>query len=111
PDAEDRVRAVRSNAISMDESIAQWVYDHAQAAGAGTDTLAAAHARYLPLKAPMRVRGVLALELAQEGVLLEPDELRLLEACSNQLALALERVHFVEVAQTTLVAIEGERMR
>lgn len=111
PDAEDRVRAVRSNAISMDESIAQWVYDHAQAAGAGTDTLAAARARYLPLKAPMRVRGVLALEFAPEGALLEPDEQRLLEACCNQLALALERVHFVEVAQNTLVAIEGERMR
>jgi two-component system sensor histidine kinase KdpD len=111
PDAEDRLRAVRSNAISMDESIAQWVYDHAQAAGAGTDTLAAARARYLPLKAPMRVRGVLALEFAQEGALLEPDEQRLLEACCNQLALALERVHFVEVAQNTLVAIEGERMR
>jgi len=111
PDAEDRVRTARSNAISMDESIAQWVYDHAQAAGAGSDTLAAARARYLPLKAPMRVRGVLALEFAQEGALLEPDEQRLLEACCNQLALALERVHFVEVAQNTLVAIEGERMR
>ncbi len=111
PDAEDRVRAVRGSAIGVDESIAQWVYDHAEAAGAGTDTLAAARARYLPLKAPMRVRGVLALEFAQEGVLAEPEEQRLLEACCNQLALALERVHFVEVAQNTLVAIEGERMR
>ena len=111
PDDADRVRAVAGNAIAVDESIAQWVYDHAQPAGAGTATLSAARARYLPLKAPMRVRGVLALELANIELLDEPEQQRLLEACCNQLALALERVHFVEVAQRTLVQIEGERMR
>lgn len=111
PDPADRVRPVAANAIAMDASIAQWVYDHDQTAGAGTATLSAARARYLPLKAPMRVRGVLALELAEAATLDEPEDQRLLEACCNQLALALERVHFVEVAQSTLVAIEGERMR
>ena len=111
PDADDRVRTVKDTAIALDESIAQWVYDHAQAAGAGTATLSAARARYIPLKAPMRVRGVLALELADPEALREPEQQRLLEVCCSQLALALERVHFVEVAQNTLVQIEGERMR
>jgi len=111
PDADDRVRATKGNLIAVDESIAQWVYDHAQAAGAGTGTLSAARARYVPLKAPMRVRGVLALEFADLQTLREPEEQRLLEACGSQLALALERVHFVEVARDTLVQIEGERMR
>ncbi len=111
PDADDRVRAIKNSAIAIDESIAQWVYDHAQAAGAGTATLSAARARYVPLKAPMRVRGVLALEFSESDRLREPEEQRLLEACCGQLALALERVHFVEVAQNTLVQIEGERMR
>lgn len=111
PDESDRVHAVKGNAIDIDESIAQWVYDHAQVAGAGTGTLSGARARYLPLKAPMRVRGVLALEFADAEPLREPEEQRLLEACCDQLALALERVHFVEVAQSTLVQIEGERMR
>ncbi|WP_323034320.1 sensor histidine kinase KdpD [Pararhodobacter sp.] len=111
PDAADRMRAVKRNEILIDESIAQWVYDHAQPAGAGTATLSAAGARYVPLKAPMRVRGVLALEFEDTAALDQPEEQRLLEGCCNQLALALERVHFVEVAQNTLVAIEGERMR
>lgn len=111
PDDADRVHAVRGSAIETDDSIAQWVYDHGQPAGAGTDTLSAARARYLPLKAPMRVRGTLALEFSEPGTLDEPEEQRLLEACCNQLALALERVHYVEVAQDTLVQIEGERMR
>src|SRR6185437_2911684 len=111
PDEGDHVHALAHNACAVDESIAQWVYDHDQQAGAGTATLAAAPGRYLPLKAPMRVRGVLVMEFNEPDLLREPEEQRLLEACCSQLALALERVHFVEVAQRTLVQIEGERMR
>ncbi len=111
PDASDRVRVTAKSACPLDESIAQWSYDHAQSAGAGTDTLAAAAARYVPLKAPMRVRGVLAMAFEEPTRLREPEELRLLEACSSQVAQALERVHFMDVAQRTLVQIEGERMR
>ncbi|MHC8313269.1 DUF4118 domain-containing protein [Pseudomonas sp. GT1P32] len=111
PDDKDSVHSCGAGAFPIDESIAQWVYDHGQPAGQGTDTLAAAQGRYLPLKAPMRVRGVLVLELAEPERLNEPEEQRLLEACMSQLAIALERVHFVEVAQSTLVQMEGERMR
>src|SRR6185437_10506898 len=111
PDEGDHVHALAHNACAVDESIAQWVYDHDQQAGAGTATLAAAPGCYLPLKAPMRVRGVLVMEFNEPDLLREPEEQRLLEACCSQLALALERVHFVEVAQRTLVQIEGERMR
>ena len=111
PDAMDGIHASGAGAFPLDESIAQWVYDHGQPAGQGTDTLAAAQGHYLPLRAPMRVRGVLVLELAEPERLKEPEEQRLLEACMSQLAIALERVHFVEVAQSTLVQMEGERMR
>ncbi|QLG92113.1 sensor histidine kinase KdpD [Pseudomonas yamanorum] len=111
PDAADGVHSVGAGVLPIDESIAQWTYDHGQPAGQGTDTLSAAKGRYLPLKAPMRVRGVLVLELAQSERLNEPEEARLLEACMSQLAIALERVHFVEVAQSTLVQMEGEKMR
>ena len=41
---------------------AQWAFDNAQAAGLGTDTLAGSACLYLPLKAPMRTRGVLAIK-------------------------------------------------
>ena len=111
PDAADGVHSVSASGLPIDDSIAQWTYDHGQAAGQGTDTLSAAKGCYLPLKAPMRVRGVLVLELAQSERLNDPQERRLLEACMSQLAIALERVHFVEVAQSTLVQMEGEKMR
>ena len=111
PDMANRLGIVPGGDCAVDPSIAQWVFDHDQQAGIGTATLAAAAARYLPLKAPMRVRGVMAMEFADPDLLHEPEAQRLLEACCSQLALALERVHFVEVAQSTLVQIEGERMR
>lgn len=111
PDAADGVHGVSADGLPIDDSIAQWTYDHGQPAGHGTDTLSAAKGCYLPLKAPMRVRGVLVLELAQRERLNDPQERRLLEACMSQLAIALERVHFVEVAQSTLVQMEGEKMR
>jgi two-component system sensor histidine kinase KdpD len=91
--------------------VAQWAYDHVQRAGRGTDTNSAAEALYLPLKAPIRCRGVLAIQPRDWTLLEGPDEKRLLEACCSSIALALERIHFAEVAQETLVRMEGERLR
>ncbi|MEW6099855.1 MAG: sensor histidine kinase KdpD [Pseudomonadota bacterium] len=110
PDAGHRVRPARPER-SVDVSIAQWVLDHGESAGAGTGTLAAAPARYLPLKAPMRVRGVLVVAPRAEPPWRRPEDLETLEACAGQIAVALERVHFVEVARDTLVQMEGERLR
>lgn len=109
PDLLDRVHPHGDH--PSDEGVAQWVYDHQQEAGLGTSTLSAAKARYLPLKAPMRTRGVCALEPRHPEVFDEPEERRLLDACLAQIALALERVHFVEVAQEALVSMEGQRLR
>jgi len=111
PDADDRVSSMAGSVFPVDESIAQWTYEQGRPAGQGSDTLAAAPGCYFALKAPMRVRGVLVLDLSDAERLKDPDEQRLLEACMSQLAIALERVHFVEVAQSTLVQMEGERMR
>jgi two-component system, OmpR family, sensor histidine kinase KdpD len=95
----------------VDNAVAQWVYDHEQPAGRGTATLPAAQARYLPLRAPMRVRGVLGLLTDKGSVLDDPAIARQLEASISQIAQALERVHYVEVAQDALVTMESERLR
>ncbi|MFC0574691.1 sensor histidine kinase [Paraburkholderia solisilvae] len=95
----------------VDTSVAQWTYDHAEAAGAGTPTLSGARALYLPLKGPISTRGVLAI-CAEEGELShDADDRRLLDACCLLIALALERTHFIEIAQDTQVRMEGERLR
>ncbi|MFJ1254859.1 DUF4118 domain-containing protein [Cupriavidus sp. CuC1] len=116
PDSQDRIREPHEGsdpaALALtDNSVAQWVYDHQQAAGQGTNTLPSASARYLPLKAPIRTRGVLAIQPADTALFDTPEDMRLLDTCAAQIALALERVHFVEVAQDALVQMEGERLR
>ncbi|WP_018749694.1 sensor histidine kinase [Chitiniphilus shinanonensis] len=109
PDSADRVRAA-ADGMPVDAAVGQWVYEHAEPAGRGTRTLPAADALYLPLVAPMRTRGVAALA-ADEPALALPEQRRLLDTCASQIALALERVHYVEVARDAIVAMEGERLR
>jgi two-component system sensor histidine kinase KdpD len=99
------------NGIALDAAIAQWVFDHQQAAGFGTNTLAGSPTYYIPLKAPIRTRGVLALAPSNPRLVFVPEQHRLLETFAAQIALALERVHFVEVAQGALLKIESERLR
>jgi len=110
PDLSDKLIPVQQ-ADFVDLSVAQWTYDHMQPAGLGTQSLSGAKAHYIPLKAPMRVRGVLALCPADSALPTDPDDKRLLDAFCSSIAMALERIHFVEIAQDTLVKMEGERLR
>lgn len=95
----------------IDPAVAQWAFDHVEAAGHGTDTLPAAPLLYLPLKAPMRTRGVLVVEPRTPARLAGPEQSRLLDTCASLLAISLERIHYVEVAQGTTVQMESERLR
>ena len=99
------------DASSVDLDIAQWVYDQQKSAGHGTDTLPAAAALYLPLKAPMRTRGVVAILSPCMEELDIPEQRRMIDTFASQIALALERVHYVEIAQDALVSMESERLR
>jgi len=93
-----------------DLAVAQWVYDNQQAAGRGTQTLPASKALYLPLRAPMRTRGVLAIIPNLSGQISLPEQQRLLDAFAAQIALALERVHYVDVANDAVLLMESERL-
>ncbi|WP_374678350.1 DUF4118 domain-containing protein [Piscinibacter sp.] len=109
-DDRDRLRALPGGTAAVDEAVAQWAFDRGEPAGFGTDTLAASACLVLPLKAPMRPRGVLAVEPADRRTL-GPDPRRLLDTCASLLAISLERIHYIEVAQKSTVQIESERLR
>ncbi|NKJ46202.1 two-component system sensor histidine kinase KdbD [Burkholderia sp. SG-MS1] len=119
PDSVDQVKqkiedpdtAITLEGELLDLDVGQWVYDQQKPAGHGTDTLPAAAALYLPLKAPMRTRGVLAVVLRDERELDVPEQQRMLDAFAAQIALALERVHYVDIARDALVNMESERLR
>ncbi|MEJ8854910.1 DUF4118 domain-containing protein [Variovorax robiniae] len=110
-DASDRLVMPEAPPPGFDRSVADWAFRHGQAAGLATSTLAAQPWHYVPLKAPMRVRGVLALEPAQQRWLLIPEQAQQLDTLARQIAIALERVHYVEVAQQAVVEMESERLR
>ncbi len=96
---------------ALDTAIAQWSFDRATPAGIGTDTLPTSDFFYLPLIAPMRTRGVLALQPEGRRWILIPEQRQQLDTFAALAAIALERVHYIEVAQKALVGIESERLR
>jgi two-component system, OmpR family, sensor histidine kinase KdpD len=106
-DAEDRPPVLSV----LDMAAAQWSFDHAAPSGAGTATLPSNRYLYLPLLAPMRSRGVLAVRVPDVAALLVPERRELLDAFAALAAIALERVHYVDVAQDAVVRMEGERLR
>jgi two-component system sensor histidine kinase KdpD len=111
PDADGRLLAPTDALPGLEPGTAQWAFDHAQPAGAGTDTLPASPLFYLPLVAPMRTRGVLALAPEHGGRGMMPEQRQQLDTFATLTAIALERVHYIEVAQNALVAMESERLR
>jgi two-component system, OmpR family, sensor histidine kinase KdpD len=96
---------------AIDTVLAQWVFDHGQPAGTGTHTLPGSTVLYLPLKAPMQTRGVLAVEPRAWHALAEPELRRQADVFATLIAIGIERLHYVEVAQRALVSIESERLR
>lgn len=93
----------------IDASIAQWVFDHQEPAGLGADTLPGSPLLYWPVATPIRAFGVLAIELP--ATWRAPEQKRWLDALAALIALALERLHHVEVAREATVHMESERLR
>jgi two-component system sensor histidine kinase KdpD len=110
-DENDRLQAPNTDAGGLDFGTAQWTLDHKQAAGLGTDTLAGSAWLYLPLNATMRSRGVLAMRPVETRFLLVPEQRQQLETFAALTAMALERVHYIDVAQRATVQMESERLR
>jgi two-component system sensor histidine kinase KdpD len=103
-----------SPAFPLDEkerSVAQWSFDHRQAAGIGTDTLPAAQAHYVPLVGSAGVIGVMGVRPDDARRFQDPALQRLLETFAAQAAGALERALLAEQAQGEQVEAEAERLR
>lgn len=122
PDANEQLEVAQTNESShavlqetalleVDLGIAQWTYDRQQQSGLGTDTLPSSKILYIPLKAPMRTRGVLAISPENNHDIYLPEHRQLLDTFASQIGLALERKHYVEIARDAVISMETERLR
>ncbi|HET9854200.1 MAG TPA: sensor histidine kinase KdpD [Methylomirabilota bacterium] len=96
---------------ASDLAVSQWVHEHAQVAGQGTDTLPGASGLYLPLTGSRGSVGVLGIRPADPRPLQAPEQLHQLETFASQTALAIERARLAEDAERAQMRAETERLR
>ncbi len=94
-----------------DLAAAKWAWQNNRAAGRGSDTLTGAKRLFLPMRTGSGLVGVIGIDSDKPGPLLTPDQRRLLDALSDQAALAIERVHLVEDMVRVKRTVEAERLR
>ncbi len=100
---------IARHAVSL--PVAQWVIEHDQLAGAGTNTLPNAVALFFPLSGSQGTHGAIAIRVPDAERLLDPEFRRFLDACANQLALALERDQLAIEAANARIQAEAEQVR
>lgn len=106
-----RDRGLKDSLHGCDLSVAQWVYDHNEVAGQGTNTLAGSEAVYFPIASADKVAGVLVLLPVNLRRIFLPEQQRLLETFLSQIAQAIERARSAEQARRASVQMEAERLR
>jgi two-component system sensor histidine kinase KdpD len=89
-------------------TVAQWAFEHRQAAGRFTDNLPGAEALHLPLATERAVLGVLTVKLPGRTLALAQRDL--LEAYARQAALVLDRVALRAAAEQSKLVAESERL-
>ena len=102
---------IRGSLLTVDLSVAQWVKDHNEIAGQGTNTLPGAQAIYFPLSNKETTLGVLVLQPVNLRRVFLPEQQKLLETFLGQIAQAITRVRLSEQARKTQIEMEAERLR
>jgi two-component system sensor histidine kinase KdpD len=94
-----------------DVAAARWAFENSRPAGRGADTLPGAKRLFLPMSTGRGTIGIIGIDSDKEGPSLTPDQRRLLDALSDQTALAVERVHLVEDLDRAKRVAETDRLR
>ena len=90
-------------------AVGAWTFSNHRPAGRFTDTLPSAEATWFPLQTATSTMGVMGLK--RDAGALAFTERQAMEAFALQLALVLEKEHFIEAVQHAERLEEGERLR
>jgi two-component system, OmpR family, sensor histidine kinase KdpD len=93
-----------------ERTVAQWVFDHGQPAGRGTETFSGEQVLCAPVRAWGDVLAVLVVRAAGRSEL-GAEQRTLLEAVGRQAALALDRVRLAEEARQAALRARTEELR
>jgi two-component system sensor histidine kinase KdpD len=91
--------------------VAAWAYSNKQIAGRFTDTLPQSVGTWFPLQTATSVMGVLGLRMTKENATLDFTLRQAVEAFALQLALVLEKEHFIQAVSQAEVMEKSERLR
>lgn len=94
-----------------DLAAAVWAWENNRPAGRGAETLPGAQWLFLPMRTGRGPVALVGIDTGKPGALLTPDQRRLLDALSDQAALAIERVTLAEDVERARLAAEAERLR
>jgi two-component system, OmpR family, sensor histidine kinase KdpD len=97
--------------IAIDANVARAVLALETPTGERLPVVETGDLLYLPLKAPLRTRGVLVVKPGDRILLAGAERRFLLETYAVLIAIAIERVHFVSAAREATVHMESERLR
>jgi two-component system sensor histidine kinase KdpD len=94
-----------------DLAAAKWCWQNNRPAGRDADTLPGTRRLFLPIRTGRGAVGVVGIDNDDPGRLLTPDQRRLLDALSDQTALAIERINLAEDLDRARIAAETDRLR
>jgi two-component system sensor histidine kinase KdpD len=94
-----------------DLAAAKWCWQNNRPAGRDADTLPGARRLFLPIRTARGAVGVVGVDSDRPGPLLTPDQRRLLDALSDQTALAIERVNLADDLDRAKIVAETDRLR
>jgi two-component system, OmpR family, sensor histidine kinase KdpD len=94
-----------------DLAAADWCWRKNHAAGRGSDTLPGAKWLFQPLRTGRGPVGVVGVIRDEAGPLVTPDQQRLLDALTDQAALAVEREHLARDLHLARLQAETDRLR
>ncbi len=94
-----------------DLGAAKWCWERNHVAGRGSDTLPGAKWLFLPMRTGRGPVGVVGIIRDEPGLLLTPDQQRLLDSLSDQAALAIERVNLARDLHVARLQVETDRLR
>ena len=107
--AAEQAAGGRLHPDAKERAVAAWVYQQKQPAGHNTDTLPNAVATWFPLRTAAMTAGVLGVRPVPDRTL-TLDERTLLNSLCSQLAIALEKEHFLAAIQQAELTEQSNRL-